>query len=99
MGRPTYARKPALKSDLNGNLSRSMKKEVRDVKTEVCPSSRLALEGNQTAILRKRDHLRARDVRPRSRNAKREIHRVCQETTTRQVLVSIKVYIALSQCN
>ena len=35
MGRPTYARKPALKSDLNGNLSRSMKKEVRDVKTEV----------------------------------------------------------------
>ena len=35
MGRPTYAKKQALKSDLNGNLSRTMKKEVRDIKTEV----------------------------------------------------------------
>ena len=37
MGRPTYSKikKPAQKSDLNGNLSRTMKKEVKDVKTEV----------------------------------------------------------------
>jgi len=36
MGRPNYHRKkPAQKTDLNGNFSRTMKKEVKDVKTKI----------------------------------------------------------------